>query len=59
MCSKNQGQLQIVIKEAPSQNAQNKFIIDKLLPEKKKIKARIHIRVEWKDPTGKYKKEGD
>jgi hypothetical protein len=51
-------QLQIVIKETPSQNAQNKFIIDKLLPEKKKIKGRIHIRVKWKDPTGKYKKEG-
>jgi hypothetical protein len=29
-----------------------------LLPEKKKIKGRIHIRVKWKDPTGKYKKQG-
>jgi hypothetical protein len=51
-------QLQIVMKEVSSQNAQNKFIIDKLLPEKKKIKGRINILVKWKDPTGKYKKEG-
>ena len=53
-------QLQIVSKDEKqsSDAAQDKFIIDKLLPEKKKINGKVHIRVKWKDPTGKCKKAG-